>query len=379
MWYHPARMRPTLRALPLLLIPCLAAAPSLAAVGAIAPYLQAGTPTTMTVMWRSSVPVPGQVVFGPVGSTSTREVRGPVEAAHQFRLDGLTPGGSYRYEAFDGATRVGAGTFRANLPPTGNRFRFAVIGDTGSGSAHQLAVARRLTAWKPDFVLHTGDVIYERGEAENFGPRYFTPYRDLIARAVVYPSLGNHDYGNAGAANYLAFFEIPRATTAETERWYTFHYGHAQFFGLDTNRPFGEGSDQYRWLAAQLKASKATWKFAFFHHPPYSGGDHGASHYVRQAFGPLFERHDVQVVFTGHDHHYERTKPREDFVKDGRPTTYVVTGGGGAWLRAARPKEYSAVVRSTYHFVGVTLAGDRLSAEAIDETGATFDGWTVDR
>ena len=372
-------MRRSTRLLPVALLAVLAAPPALAALGPIAPYLQAGTPTTMTVMWRSAAPVAGRVVFGPEGSTKTRELAIGVGTWHQAVLTGLTPGGTYRYEAFDGATRVGGGTFRANLPKTSTRFRFAVIGDSGSGTAHQMNVARRLTAWKPDFVLHTGDVIYERGEAELFGPRFFTPYKDLVARAVVYPSIGNHDYGNAGAAHYLQHFEAPRADATATERWYTFDYGQAQFFALDTNRPFGEGSEQYRWLAAQLAASKAAWKFAFFHHPPYSGGDHGSSHYVRRAFGPLFERHDVQVVFTGHDHHYERVKPREDFVKDGTPTTYLVSGGGGAWLRSARPQPFSAMVRSTYHFLGVTVAGDRLTGEAIDETGATFDAWSVPR
>lgn len=375
LWYHPARMRYPLHAIFAILLPAVVAMPAVAG-GAIAPYLQAGTPRTMTVMWKSAAPVAGRVVFGPEGGGRSREVTGPAGEMHQIQLEGLTPGASYAYEAYDGVTRVGGGTFRANLPPSATRFRFAVIGDSGSGTAHQFAVARRLTAWKPDFVLHLGDVIYERGEAENFGPRYFTPYRDLIGRAVVYPALGNHDYGNRGAANYLAFFEVPRASQAETERWYTFHYGHAQFFALDTNRPFGAGTEQHRWLAAQLAASQAPWKFAFFHHPPYSGGEHGSSMYVRQAFGPLFERHDVQLVFTGHEHHYERTKPREDFVKDGRPTTYVVSGGGGAWLRRARAQAHSAVVRSTYHFLGITIADDRLGAEAIDETGATFDAWT---
>lgn len=364
---------------PATLAAVLLAAPAFAAIGPIAPYLQAGTPTGMTVMWRSAAPTPGRVVYGPEGSAETREQAGAPGVWHQIRLEGLTPGATYRYDAFDARGRVGGGTFRTNLPAASRRFRFAVIGDSGSGTAHQFAVARQMTAWKPDFVLHTGDVIYERGEAEHFGPRFFTPYKDLVARAVVYPSIGNHDYGNAGAAHYLSHFEVPRAASADTERWYTFDYGHAQFFALDTNRPFGVGSEQYRWLAAQLQASRAPWKFAFFHHPPYSGGDHGSSHYVRRAFGPLFERHDVQVVFAGHDHHYERVKPREDFVKDGRPTTYIVSGGGGAWLRAARPQPFTAVVRSAYHFVGVTLSGDRLSAEAIDERGTTFDGWSVNR
>jgi len=342
------------------------------------PYLQAGTPTSMTVMWRSAAPVAAKLRFALVGSPM-RELEGPAGIWHQFKLEGLKPGAVYTYEGFDGSAAVGGGTFRTNPAAGTSRFRFAVIGDTGSGTRHQLAVAEQMTAWKPDFVLHVGDVIYERGEDVNFGPRFFAPYGALAARSVIYLSPGNHDYGNPKAANYFAHFEGPRASVADSERWYTTTYGDAQIFGLDTNQPFGEGSVQYRWLAAQLAASRAPWKFAFFHHPPYSGGEHGGSPYVRAAFGPLFEAHDVQVVFAGHDHHYERMKPIDDFAHDGRPTTYLVSGGGGAWLRRAQATAKTAFVRSAYHFLGVEVAGDRLTGSAIGEDGKAFDTWSVNK
>jgi hypothetical protein len=101
--------------------------------------------------------------------------------------------------------------------------------------------------------------------------------------------------------------------------------------------------------------------------------------YVRNAWGPLFEKHNVQVVFTGHDHHYERSKPREDFVRDGVPTTYVVSGGGGAWLRTIKPQPFSAFTQATYHFIGVTASDRELTAEVIDKGGFVIDRFKVTR
>lgn len=372
----------------------LAQAPAL-----VAPYVQAGTPTSMAVSWIGQRPSRGYVLLREGGSmVSVVEATG--ETQHVATFKGLKPGTRYRYEAFEGVAGqlpsfkdarggfkappsgvalVGAGEFKTNAPATARNYRFAVIGDTGSGNANQRAVAARMAAWDPDFVLHTGDVIYERGEYEHYPARFASPYRALIDHTVFYPSPGNHDYGRGNLNGYTTFFETPRTPGADEERWYTFSYGDAQFFALDTNLPFSQGSPQYAWFSKALAASRARWKFAFFHHPPYSSGDHGSSLYVRKAWSPLFEQHDVQVVFTGHDHHYERVTPREDYVKDGRPTTYFVTGGGGAWARRAGRQAFTAESAVAYHFLGVTIAGDRIAVEAIDKDGRTFDRWEANR
>lgn len=359
-------------------------APSMAAV---APYLQAGTPTGMTVMWRSERPAATRLEVEPVNSRARQF--GPAEIwtqgaeaptyYHQFRVEGLRAETDYRYRCFEGGTVIGEGTFKTLPARQDASFRFAVLGDSGSGNANQSAVAKVLEAWQPEFVLHTGDVIYERGEAENYSSRFVRPYRSLIGQAVFYPTIGNHDHLTDRAEPYQAFFEVPRSGGANTERWYTFRAGPLQFFALDTNVPFGVGSEQYEWLTKALRSSDAPLRVAFFHHPPYSGGAHGSSLYVRRAFGPLFEQNDVRLVFTGHDHHYERSTPREDYRQDGRPTTYFVTGGGGAWLRRVKPQPFTAYARSVYHFLGVTVDRGRfLRVEAIDTRGQTFDAWDLD-
>lgn len=382
--------------------PVATAAPQAASV--VAPYVQGGTPTSMVVSWIGTRANRGYALLKDATGTIVAFVEATGETQHVATFKGLKPGTPYKYEAYEGmpgtvpsfkdaqgrirvpvdpnrptVALVGTGSFRTNPGPTSHRYRFAVVGDTGSGNANQKAVASQIAAWKPEFVLHTGDVVYERGEYEAYPARFATPYRALIGSTVFYPSPGNHDYGRGNLNGYTTFFETPKSPGADTERWYTFTYGDAQFFGLDTNLPFSQGSPQYAWFSKELAASKARWKFAFFHHPPYSSGDHGSSMYVRQAWSPLFEKYDVQVVFAGHDHHYERVLPREDFVKDGHPTTYFVTGGGGAWARHAGHQAFTAESGVVYHFLGVTVDGDKISVEAIDKDGRTFDRWDANR
>ncbi|MEB3221477.1 MAG: metallophosphoesterase [Candidatus Sericytochromatia bacterium] len=360
--------------LPLPLVILGLAAPALAGPATFgSPHLQGGTATRMGVVWLQPPAGDLQVEAWPEVPGLRARVSRAAGAGPVHWLDGLMPGQAYRYTCRSGRQVVASGTFRTLPVDPDAPLRFAVVGDTGSGAPMQFDVARAMVRWRPDFILHTGDVMYEHGELSGYGPRYMAPYADLVGRCVVYPSIGNHDHRTERAAPYLAFFEPPRARPSDSERWYTFTAGGGQFFALDTNVPFAEGSEQHAWLSRALVASKARWKVAFFHHPPYSGGAHGSSPYVRAAWGPLFERHDVRVVFNGHDHHYERSTPREDFVRDGRPTTYFVTGGGGAWLRRANAAQHTAFQASVHHFLGVTVRGGKLLVEAIDTEGATFD------
>lgn len=335
-------------------------------------YVQGGTPTAMTVMWESAQAVASKVIVKDAAGAEVATVEAPSARRHQHAFTGLKPGTPYTYEAFEGDVRVGLGSFRTNRAASDGRFKFAVFGDSGRRTSRQFAVARQLEAWKPDFMLHTGDVVYPNGEARDYGPKYVEPYRELIRHTVMYPTLGNHDYRTDRGQPYLDFFELPKAAS-DTERYYAVSYGNALLLGLDTNQEVKPGSAQYVWLEQQLKTSTADWIFPFFHHPPYSAGDHKSNMTVRNALSPLFEKYNVQLVFTGHDHNYERTRSIEDFVKDGRGVTYLVAGGGGADLRDVDPQAFTALAVQKHHFVGVTIDGKKLTLEAVDHRGEIFD------
>ena len=111
---------------------------------------------------------------------------------------------------------------------------------------------------------------------------------------------------------------------------------------LDSNWPMKRGSAQYAWLEGELAGSTAPWKFVVCHHPPFTSGPHGKEgrdgtpkeapiRELREYVIPLLEKHGVTMVFTGHDHLYERSE------KGG--ITYITTGGGGGPLRGTEGGE----------------------------------------
>lgn len=338
----------------------------------IVPYLQGATPHGISILWKGDHASVGRVVIADDAGKTVADVSEPTREAHRFEIEGLRPGTHYQYQAFDDAVRIGQGTFHTNPGPETKDYRFIVVGDTGWGGKDQFEIARRLWEWHPDFVIHVGDIIYYRGEAELYASRFIAPYRELIQKVVMYPCLGNHDVKTANGQPYLNFFDPPHTPGAESPRYYRFSYGDMDIFGLDTMEPCGPGTPEYGWLEQQLAASKAPWKLAFFHYPVFSAVPDPRIKGMRAAWGPLFAKYHVDLVFQGHVHAYERIKPQGD-------VHYWVSGGGGAKLVPVPPAPYLAVGQEVYHFLGVTKKGETVTVEAIDESGKVFDRDTVTR
>jgi 3',5'-cyclic AMP phosphodiesterase CpdA len=228
-------------------------------------------------------------------------------------------------------------------------------------------VADRLVTLAPDFVLHTGDVIYPAGQADGYDPFFFQIYRTLLWRAPMFPTLGNHDYGTVGGQPYLDAFYLPHNNPTNSERYYSFDWGSAHFVALDFND--GPSPAQLDWLQADLAATAQPWKFVFYHQAIYSSGPHGYEPYLigkRAVLAPIFEAHHVDVVFNGHDHDYERTQSINGVV-------YVVSGGGGASLYNVTPQSFSAYAEKTYHAVVVDVDGCTLNLQAVKPDGVVFD------
>lgn len=349
------------------------AAPAFAETLTVKPYVQNVTTSSAILMWRTDEAQVGQVRFG-AGQT-VRELA--PNRHHNVQLTGLRPGSEVPYQVLSGDRVVAEGRFRT--PPSGaGKARFAIVGDTGSGNANQKAVAKQLAAYRPEFVLHTGDVVYDDGEERLYPARYFKPFEPIGANAPVYPSLGNHDVKAEKGAAYLRAFDLP-AQESGTERYYSFRWGQAEFFAIDTtDRDFMKpGTPQVSWLARSLAASKATWKVVYGHHPFYSNGADGGKAYLRSRVQPLFEKYGVDLYVNGHEHNYER------FLQPIGGTHYLITGGGGAWLRPGRQKFQDkakpSIYRDLYHFMGAELDGNRLTLKAIDKEGQVFDQVTLSK
>ncbi len=258
----------------------------------------------------------------------TGSVTSPSADFHEVALTGLSTGTVYDYRVTCGDDVSDPASF-VTAPHVDAPFAFVVMGDTRTDTeAHQGVVGAVLSAvGEPDFYVNTGDLV-ENGDDGDQWSDFFDIERDLLAGAPFYPVAGNHD-DVANDSYYVQFFHLP-ASDAPSENWYAFRYGNALFVVLDTNEDFVTGSEQADWLEATLDSADADptirHVFAFFHHPAYSSGAHGVFDAdecaeVRTYIAPVLAEHGVEIVFNGHDHHYERSYPE---LTDG--VTWVVTG-----------------------------------------------------
>ncbi|NJK84324.1 MAG: metallophosphoesterase, partial [Saprospiraceae bacterium] len=145
-------------------------------------------------------------------------------------------------------------------------YTFALIGDTQRNNRTPWAwgkIAELVWKERPNFVVHVGDLV-DQGLKKRIGQRIFPNGHTLMSRMPIYPVLGNHEQD---APHYYQYIVAP-----PPEYYYTFHYGNAQFFMIDSNRDLSDSSEQYNWLEWELAKSTATWKIVAHHHPPYSSG-----------------------------------------------------------------------------------------------------------
>jgi hypothetical protein len=260
--------------------------------------------------------------------------------------------------------------FRAT--PTAGAFTFAVFGDFGAGTPGQMAVARLLDGSPAEFALLCGDMVYSRGEEEHYDLRFFEPYRASLRRMTFWPALGNHDVGAKDGAAALAVFDVPAngPPGLQTGRNYSFDYGNAHIAAIDSN-----ASEQTLrnvigpWLEKDMASTMQPWRFVFFHHPPFSSANHGENAKMRDAMVPVFTRAKIDIVFAGHDHSYERTRPMDG-------VTYIVCGNAGAGLyKHEHPHDYTARFYSERHGLTlVTIEGPRLLLKH-----QNIDGQEIDR
>jgi acid phosphatase type 7 len=334
------------------------------------PYVQRVTATSISILYThaSSDAGPDQVEItepdgNPVLSVSaTIDPTAPDGFQWVANVLGLKPLTYYCYAVLGLTERIGFRT--APLPDTNAVVRFAVFGDSGSASVAQTSVRDQLEVQPIDLILHTGDAAYEQGTLAQFEQNFFRIYQGLIKSVPIFPVSGNHEYRTDSASPYLQVFDLPHnGVPGSSERYYSFDWGDVHFVALNTEQV---NDEQVTWLERDLAANQRRWTIVYLHRPPYSSGVHGGTPFVEQAFVPIFQRHRVPLVFTGHDHDYERTLPMDG-------VTYVITGGGGKSIRSVGRSAFTAYSESVMHFVWVEVNEETLRLRAIDAAGGEID------
>lgn len=429
----------------------------------------------MVVAWQTNgVPATFEVEYGPTPqmgqkATVSKQERMNVDHADGERrfnfvatLSGLELNKRYHYRVRMNGERLLEG-YLTTRKPRGVKTRFVTFGDNSCGDISDHAIAYQTYRARPDFVMNTGDNVYNNGldreyahyffpvfNADVAGPRLGAP---LLRSVPFYSVMGNHDLtGNDpnthrpvvdfsrhvdGLAYYTNWHfplngpkqnHVPLAVgdskviehflTCAGPRYpnmanYSFDYGDAHFLCLDSN-VYLDPTDALLqdWIAKDLASTDAAWKFVVYHHPAFNVGD---SHYDEQhmrVLSPIFEQHKVDVVLSGHEHNYQRTRPlrfaptNEDGAKlvnqgkrlvpgkftvdtkfDGKGMTkpdgvlYIVTGAGGSNLYDAKANENPASWRhaqdENVEYV-VKLMSDRHSLTVIDMDAKSLSFTQID-
>jgi 3',5'-cyclic AMP phosphodiesterase CpdA len=253
---------------------------------------------------------------------------------------------------------------RAYAPGERPLARLAVVGDIGypggrlEATAGAVERAHRMNPF--DALVSLGDNVYPNGDPERLDATLFRPFASVLRDARLLAIVGNHDVLDGHRSAQLERLGMPGP-------WWAAAVGPVLVVGLDSTQTADEA--QTTWLERTLSETTQPWRIVLVHHPPYSAGYQGSSHDVRDRFGPLFERYGVQLVLSGHDHDYQRSRPIGG-------VTYVVSGGASETRRTGRAS-FTAFSASWHHFVTVDVFADRLVVRAVNQDVRIFDEATI--
>lgn len=356
----------------------------------VRPYLQYGTKHSMTVMCQTSEPGTTIVHYGPNADCDLQASSDAASEIQEVTIEDLEPETQYFYcvesrSDHGESIKSGVSTF-ATAVNEDTPFAFAVLSDTQWNAVVASRVAAHAWAQRPSFLLHAGDLVDTGVDNSHWTQHFFPSMHELISRVPMFPVLGNHEQD---ARNYYQYMSLP-----DPEYYYAFRYGCAEFFMIDTNRNVGPDSEQYAWLQEKLAESDAKWKVVCHHHPPYSSDENDfgdlwktnestRGHVRIRPLTELYDRHDVDIVWNGHIHSYERTWPVNQgrAVNTGQGPVYMITGGAGGGLETPGPTRpfFQNVVRRGHHYVMVHVNGDTLELRSFDIDDRLFDTLTIQK
>jgi len=319
------------------------------------PYLTAASETGITVNWKTERAAKGTVFYATAEcydkhGTYTNFVFDFKKELHHVQLTGLIPDTTYHYRLRIGGHYTADHTFTTFGSES---FTFIVYGDTQEQAPlytqlerHKLVADRIAEENDVLFVLHSGDLVGDVNNPEEW-ERFFQAARQMLAETPIFPVLGNHE---ENSPNYYDAFGVPQ--------WYSFDCSNAHFAMLDSNSSI---AIQAEWLAEDLSGG-ADWKFAVYHHPPYSSNttNWGGWTHTRTSWEPIFIENAVNAVFNGHVHAYER------YYENGINYAVLGIGGGPCYALAEEKFEgYRNSLENTLGYARVTVAGDEAFMEII--------------
>lgn len=376
-----------------------------------------------TATWTGPPGAEAHVVYGPAsGENSTapasqERLPGTTRVVYEAKLSGLQAKTSYRYRAVIDGTESPVHRFWTP-PPSGSAQNVTVTmfadhgvlsdGIGGAPSKAPLRVTNRTASLNATVHVVGGDLAYARGDPRVWED-YVREHEPLFAEVptMTVPGPADRDPGT-GWARYDALFPMP--TPDEVGRWWSIRVGQVLLVGLnsDTACVEGQASSLYGPIATDCAVDRepayrpnprqrafleqtlasadeagVNWTVVVSHYPPWSdGANHGSYENVRDFWGPLFDEHGVDLVLSGADHFYERTKPIVGEQPRENGTVYIVSGAGGNDLypyEHGDPPDWEAArYNESYGTLQLTFSPDRLDGAFVTVDGDVPDRFTLE-
>ena len=293
-------------------------------------YTKANTSSLVEIVDESGNPVKADIEYAEVFEWEGNFV-------HKATVSGLEAGKTYYYDVGDETTRSAAGTFTTDNGD--DKVEFITIADIQAGNLNNFLQGARVTetAFKTlpgaEFMINLGDFTDDSTNEE--WDYYDTAMKAINLSTTLAPISGNHDgLGVAHWFNNMFNLDTSESVQVKDGVNYSFDYGNVHFAVLNTNDILSISLPQLKWLENDLNSTDADWKIVCMHKSPYSLGKDAKwpdALYLQKALTKVIDKCDVDLVMSGHDHQYLRTKPlTKNKVDTENGTTYILSGTAGA-------------------------------------------------
>ncbi|GGB64486.1 phosphodiester glycosidase family protein [Fictibacillus barbaricus] len=259
-------------------------------------------------------------------------------------------------------------------------FEFAVLGDTQSPSdlSHFNKILGDLDKKDLSFMIHVGDLIDESSKFKQWDDALTTiSSYDNIRSTDLITALGNHEYmGDADGSLAKSIFNLPgNGPDVDKGGTYSVDYNNMHISVLGYTTDSDVLNQQLEWLKKDMNNSDKPWKILVTHKPPYYTNPFGGNEIMKEKIPPVADELGIDLVFSGHDHSYGRTKKLKAGKEDPNGTVYVVAGTTGN-------KHYDAVADEKFDFVNMDNIAVSMHAkvdkEQITFTTTSSDGELID-
>ena len=348
---------------------------------------------TMDVQWRTNTSVDASSIRFRIKGTSDVKtiVAGKVKLEDRMlmndrftyhytaQLKNLKPATTFEYQIArqNGWTDSQTFTTAAN----DSSFSFLWFGDTHF-SPQFGEILRKGWSAHPDasFFSIVGDLVSD-GLNRNQWDALFEYSKETASRIPFMSVPGNHDNrAGLGAKLYCDLFSYPMngPDGVPKEQTYSFTYKNALFLMIDATSPIDA---QTAWIEDQLATSRAKWKIAMFHFPPYNWEE--PYYDIQKAWVPLFDKYHADMVLGGHLHYYMRSKPMKDgkvvsSYRDG--TAYIISVGIPNRDHEFTSEPYAEVRNAAGHlYQYVKITGNSLYFESINAAGTLIDSFSLEK